>query len=78
MYPARLSFALLFADVRPRHRARRGQRTKEKERLFHLIFILLHTLLQLQTEHEEKCHKLADKFQSLNWSVSRRGALFEG
>ena len=28
--------------------------------------------------HEEKCHKLADKFQSLNWSVSRRGELFEG
>ena len=31
MYPARLSFALIFADVRPRHRARRGQRRKEKE-----------------------------------------------
>ena len=43
--------------------------------LFHLIFILLHTLLQLQTEHEEKCHKLADKFQSLILSVSRRGEL---
>ena len=32
----------------------------------------------LQTEHEDKCHNLADKFQSLNLSVSRRGELFEG
>ena len=31
MYPARISHAFLFADVRPRHRARRGQRRKEKE-----------------------------------------------
>ena len=58
-----------------------GQKARGARRfgyLFHFIFILLHTLLQLQTQHEEKCHKLADKFQSLNWSVSRRGELFEG